>query len=505
MPVRWPHQIRCGEMFRQSVERGSRRILLTAPPGAGKTTMALDIITDYLNRGEKAVFYSNRRSLIMQTSRAMLKGNLDHGIRMAGCEDERHLPFQIASIQTEASRVLKKGRIELHDAKIVVLDEPHLNTGKDARTIMDKHVEAGAVIFAPTATPIDLDGLYDDLIVAGTPSELRACGAIVPCMHYGPDEPDLRDLGKLITGKDLTEKQATKAIMRQGIYGRVLGSFFAINPTKRPTLLFAPGVDESFWFAAEFAKKGIKAAHIDGDRIWISDEGDGMDSTDENRLRLFDRHESGEITVICNRFVMREGIDLPWASHLIFATIFGSLASYIQSGGRGGRAYPGKAFFTLQDHGGNWWRHGSLNEDREWFLDCTSNMMTGARKSRLQRKLAKEPSRCPQCAMILSGMACRCGFVITAKSRPVVQSDGSLIEHRGDIFRAPPVVNKPDTFAKWKRMYYRARNSQMTFAQAEALFFRENFYYPPQDLPKMPKDEYDRFRKVRDVQEESLI
>src|SRR5688572_31989517 len=41
----------------------------------------------------------------------------------------------------------------------------------------------------------------------------------------------------------------------------------------------------------------------------------------------------------------------------------------------------GKTHATLQDHGGNWWRHGSLNADRDWRPDETANGMTGDRKS----------------------------------------------------------------------------------------------------------------------------
>ena len=58
--------------------------------------------------------------------------------------------------------------------------------------------------------------------------------------------------------------------------------------------------------------------------------------------------------VLCNRFVCA-GIDAPWLAHGIFATIFTSLQSYLQSGGRLLRSFPGIDAVTIR-HGGNWWR-----------------------------------------------------------------------------------------------------------------------------------------------------
>jgi DNA repair protein RadD len=496
-PARWPNQIYAVSAVGEAVAAGHRKILVTGPTGSGKSTIMLDLATACLERDEPCVLYSNRRTLIAQISKTMLKGALDHGIRMAGHADERHLPFQIASFQTEESRVLRKKRQELHPAKLALIDEAHVNGGKTCQEIIRRHVEAGATVVGFTATPVDLGHIYEHLIVAGTVSEMRKCGALVPCIHYGPDEPDLKGLGKLILGKDLTEKQAIKAVMRQGVFGRVLESFHQINPTRRPTILFAPGVKESINFAEEFERNGIKAAHIDGDQIWMG--GEFYESSDAMRQRVFDLARIGEITVLTCRYVLREGIDLPFVSHVIFATVFGSLQSYIQSGGRVLRAHPGKKEATCQDHGGNWIHWGSLNADREWHLDYTGTMVAGARIERMREKIDREPCRCPQCSMILAGRICRCGYEIKTRSRPVVQSDGKLVEYRGDIFSPRVTKVEPDTASKWKSMYYRAKNGGMTFRQAEALFAKDHGYYPPRTLPLMPTSSYDLFRRVKDV------
>src|SRR5262249_8275086 len=126
-----------------------------------------------------------------------------------------------------------------------------------------------AVCVGFTATPIGLGDLYDTLIIAGTNSELRECGALVPCYHYGPDEPDMRHIRRVEVGKDLTENQNRRAMMVTGIFGGVLESWRKLNPEEKPTILFAPGVRESVWFADQFRANGIRAAHIDGEDVYV--------------------------------------------------------------------------------------------------------------------------------------------------------------------------------------------------------------------------------------------
>src|SRR5262249_13670995 len=160
-------------------------------------------------------------------------------------------------------------------------------------------------------------------IVAGTNSELRQCGALVPCQHFGPDEPDLRKFKKLQAGRDLSEADNVAAIMRPGIFGRVWDSFEKINPAHKPSILFAPGVKESVWCAEQFVSRGVSAAHIDGENVWV--DGKWYRSSREARGDILAASREGRIVVLCNRFVLREGVNATWLAHGIFATVFGSL------------------------------------------------------------------------------------------------------------------------------------------------------------------------------------
>jgi len=518
----WDHQQRGVDATLAAIRDGYRRILLTCPTGGGKTLIAQRLIERYLADQKRVVLYSNRKMLVDQTSDKLIEAGHYHGIRAAGYEDERDHPLQISSLQTENSRVLKKGKWKLHDAQLVIVDEAHLNSSTTVQKLLDLHLEEGnaAALVGLTATPLDLAHMYDKLIVAGNMSELRACGALVPAWHYGPDEPDLKQLKRgPALGADLSEEEQKTLMGKveddgkpnrklQVICGRVLDWFWRLNPDRRPTILFAPGVKESIWFAEQFKAAGISAAHIDGENVWIN--GEFYKSSRTIREQVLAGSKDGTIVALCNRFVLREGLDLPWLAHGILATVFGSLQSYLQASGRLLRAFTGLDHVSLQDHGGNWWRHGSVNADREWRLELTNSIVAAMHEDRFRLKQDAEPFRCPQCGMILSFPNCKCGWEAKPgkKSRPVLQADGTLREMSGDIFRAQRIYARPDAAAKWKRMYYRSKTEKgsRTFRAAAALFAVENYWqYPSRELPLMPIHEEDWYAKCSDVPWERLI
>lgn len=508
----WPHQIRGVDGVLSALLAGETRLCLTSPTGGGKSRCVCDIITAVVSMGWEAVLYTNRRLLIDQLTGVLTAAGIGHGVRAAGHEANLSLPVQISSLPTERSRTIKRGLWQPHgrDGKcLAVIDEAHLNANPTAQQMIDYHLSRGGAVLGVTATPINLGHLYSRLIVAGTNSELRKCGALVPCYHYGPDEPDLRHVGRVALGEDLTEAQNRKAIMVPGIFARVLEWWRRLNPDARPTILFAPGVPESLWFAEQFHAEGVSVAHIAGDELWVN--GSFRPSNPASRAEVLEASRTGEITVLCNRFVLREGLDLKWMAHGIFATVFGSLQSYIQSGGRLLRACPeaGKTHAVIQDHGGSWHRHGSLNADREWDMSLTGPVIAGLREERLRTRQEREPALCPQCRMVLAGYRCPCGFEITPgrKSRPVIQADGSLREMRGDVYKPRRVCQKPNAADLWKRMYHRAKSKKWdaTFRQAEAMFAQENgWQWPSRDLPLMPVDPLDWFKKVSEVPPERL-
>ena len=331
----WPHQERGLteiEAIRGAATEGNPpAICFTSPTGGGKSKCMVEIIKRDVAAGKKVSLYTNRRLLLEQISGVLEKHSIPFGIRAAGHERDQDKAVQLSSLQTEVQRVYKSNKWTLHKADTVLVDEAHCCGGDTSVKIINDHQRWGGHVIGFTATPLDIGHIYRHLVVAGTNSELRACGAHVIAHTYCPDEPDTRYIKRQASG-EYSEADVKKVIMTPVIFGRVLKWWKKLNPDARPAILFGPGVGESLWFAEQFINAGVPAAHIDGDKVWVN--GESYSSNAKVREQVLDDFRKGRIRVLCNRFVLREGIDIPEIYHCIFATVFGGLQSYLQSGGR---------------------------------------------------------------------------------------------------------------------------------------------------------------------------
>ncbi len=484
----WRHQERGLAEYRAAVDAGDKAICITSPTGGGKTRIMTEILAEAASHYQRVAIYTNRKLLRVQISGALNALGLDHGVMAAGHDPALLRDVQVASFQTVKSRVYDKERWDLHEADIVIVDEAHGNMNPTALQIIGDHQKQDATLVGFTATPVSLGSLYKRLIVAGTNSELRQCGALVPCTTYGPDEPDLKHVKRHKAG-EYVQDGMSKAIMVQSIFGRVYEWWRKLNPDGKPTILFAPGVKESRWFVEDLARRGVTAAHIDAD------------TPPEERQEIIEGSREGRIQVVCNRYVLREGINMPWLAHCIMATAFGALSNFLQAGGRLLRAYPGLDQVTLQCHGGSWHRFGSLNQDRVWTLDDTDKSIAAAQKKRREQG-EPEPICCPKCGGVrMTGPKCPfCGHQHKLSVRIVVQKNGDLKHQRGRVTKQKRPVGAEQK--QWDQCFYAAANSRngMTFDQAAGMYFHKHHSRPPGGLKNMPEgDSLDWQRRVSDV------
>ncbi len=475
-PPLWEPQARALREYRAAVDAGEKAICITAPTGGGKTRLIKEIAAEAREHYRRVVIYTYRKLVTTQSSGVLDAFGVQHGIMAAGHKPALLRDVQIASIQTIESRVYKQQRWELHPADIVIVDEAHGAVNPTVLKILADHEKQGAIRVGFTATPVGLEGVYTKLIVAGTNSELRACGALVPCTTYGPDEPDLKHVKRDKVG-EYVQGGMTKAIMVQSIFGRVYKWLMKLNPDLKPTILFAPGVAESRYFVEDFRKRGVTAAHIDAQ------------TPDDERVDIIEGSREGRIQVVCNRYVLREGVDMPWLAHCVMATSFGALSNFLQAGGRLLRAHPGLDKVTLQCHGGSWHHFGSLNADRVWSLGDTDRSVAKAQQQNRERGTGDpEPIRCPKCSGVrMSGPRCPfCGHTHTQSVRIVIQKDGELTRKRGNVTKKKKQVSTDQKL--WNACYYQARNSRsgMNFNQAAAAFRRKTRRNPPHTLDRVP-------------------
>src|SRR5215469_3572703 len=82
----------------------SKRVILVAPTGSGKTVIASALIKRVVTDGNRVIFVAHRREIITQTSQKLFDSDIDHGVIQADCPTRPDAPVQVASIQTLHAR-----------------------------------------------------------------------------------------------------------------------------------------------------------------------------------------------------------------------------------------------------------------------------------------------------------------------------------------------------------------------------------------------------------------
>lgn len=418
----------------QAAYRDTRRVLLVAPTGFGKTATAAVLIERAVARGRKVVFAVHRREIVLDTHRRLTAAGVRAGLVMAG-EPAADAPVQVASVQTLAARE------EHPPADLVVWDEAHHVAAESYREIARAYPEAWHL--GLTATPERSDGAglgdaFDRLVVGASVRELTEGGYLAPCDVVAPSR---RQDGALAMdpADALTEHAAG-----------------------RPAVAFSATVRESLALAVRLRERGVRAEHLDGE------------TPAKDRDAILRRFAEGRVDVVSNVFVLTEGWDCPRAEVCLLARGAGSVGTYLQMVGRALRHRPGKRALLL-DLVGAVHEHGMPDEDRAWTLDG------GAAK----RSDADWLAQCPACALVTLGRRCpvtdgrrrcpRCSAPMRGKDPARVLAEKLARVERNAI--APPEVK----LAAWERLT--AEATEKGYAPGWAAHrFRARFGHWPQGL-----------------------
>lgn len=501
-----PYQKLGNAALRRALKNGAQSPVMIAPTGAGKTLMIADILKD----GGKQMLLTHRRILLEQTSLFLNDMGVEHGIRAAGWGTNFDADIQLALVNTEHLQAHKNKKWPRHNPEIIHIDERHAMCGGMTQTVELNYRAAGAVSVGWTATPTELKGICDEAIQVVTVPELIKDGYLMQPVMYGPDMPDMKRVEKLKrqANGDFSKVGLDKFWKPQAIFGRVLSHYNALKREGCPAILFAQGVKESLWFAERLTEKGVRAAHMDGNNVWF--KGEFYKSDPEKRAEIFAMVDRGEIDILCNRFVLREGFNLPKIGHCILACVFGSRSSFVQSVGRVLRPYPGRSHAVIVDHGGNWLLHPAIDSGQPWEPFERQRVLAADRVEGTRERKIPEPICCPQCSCIrATGDTCpQCGFRTTKKSRLVVQVDGTLREVSGPAFPERVIRPMPDDEQVWKRCYFAALRNypDHTFQQVYSYYAMKNDWrWLPRDLKLMPTRSRTWFRKIGDVKQSELF
>jgi len=479
LPPLKPHQLSGLGKIRQARREGRVPLLVVAPCCGGKSRVITELAMDETRRGGRTVIKVHRKMLLDQLVGNFAAAGITPGVISPDYTPEPLHKIQIVSAQTVYSRAVLRSTLDMPEAQLVITDEAHQQSGTRERaiifgsfqnnTVQVGYANNGADVIGFTATPLMNGRIYKHIIELASYSELRACGMHQLIATVGPTEIDTQGLN-LNRAMEYSEKKLEERV--QIIFGDVYSHWQVLNPMQLPTILFAPSVPSSRWFANQFFQRGVPVAHLDGTHCLIPEGGELKEykTTRELRQHILDLSKAGEIKCIMNRFVLREAVDMPWLYHGITATVFGSVTTALQVVGRLQRKWPAYTHKILQDHGGIFWRHGDPNEDREWKLGDTAKQYSLDRVKKIQSGEIPEGIRCPKCGTWRKeGEQCYgCNNKHKQSVRVVRQITGNLKRMTGRIYKT---TKSSDDRAKiWTSALFAGGRANRTVSSAVKLY-----------------------------------
>ena len=427
--------------FHLCVANGTRRIILAAPTGAGKTIIGAEIIKAKARAYRPVLVLAHRREIIAQTSRKLYAAGIPHGIIQAGIPTRPLELVQVASIQTLWTRAMVRESMDLPPADLLWIDETHHCPAETYQKIVDAYPDA--VLLGTTATPCrgdgrGLGGIFETIIETPQVADLIAQGYLVKTRVYAPVDPNLK--GVETRSGDYVEWQLAERMDTDRLVGDIVTHWHKYGE-RRKTVCFACSVGHSVHIRDEFLKSGVRAEHIDGSTP--------KDERDATLTRL----ESGAIELVTNCMVLTEGWDMPECGCIILARPTKKLGLYRQMVGRVLRPTEGKPDAIVLDHSGATFRHGFVEDRIEWTLDPDERSTSAAHKKRLAGGHASRILECKQCGAVrVAGEPCfHCGYLPAPPPRLVEFDDGEL----GLVGRdrsVKPTVFDPAERARWHAM-----------------------------------------------------
>lgn len=409
-PIEPPAQIRelrdyqsaAIDALRNALRSGSKRPLLQAPTGAGKTRISGAIIEMARAKRKRVAFCVPALSLIDQTVESFGRDGIMH----VGVIQANHImtdwsaPVQVCSIDTLTRRGFPT-------VDFVIVDEAH----RKSETIVKWMAEHPEMIFIGLSATPWAKGLgkhYDCLIVATTIAELIDRGYLSPMRVFAPAHPDLT--GVKTTAGDYNEGQLAAAMNKAPLVADVVETWI-LRGEGRPTLCFAVDRAHAKHLQQRFEEAGIRCGYQDA-------------YTDPlERARIREDFKRGLLEVVCNVGTLTTGVD--WDVRcIILARPTKSEMLHVQIIGRGLRTAEGKVDCLILDHSDNHQRLGFVTDIHHPELD------DGSERGKAQKRQPPLPKECPSCHYLRPAKVSKCpccGFQPKPQNA-VETADGELRE-----------------------------------------------------------------------------
>lgn len=382
-------------------------VLMQGPTGMGKTAITVFMMGRAAAQGKRAYFLVHQNELLSQTSRALWKQQLEHGMIASG-KARSTLPAQVASVQTLVRRM------DLYkEPDLLIIDEAHRAAAKTYQTIIERW--PNAMVIGLTATPQRTDGkpldvMFDTLVMGPSIRELMDGGYLCDYEIYAPPIGIDVSTVKRKMG-DFDTKELENVVDKKSITGDAVAHYKTHANGKR-CVVMCVSIKHAQHVAEQYLAAGVSAGVIEGTMTGVQ------------RDKMLADFAGGELMVICNVQLLVEGVDIPMIEVVQWLRPTQSLVVWMQGNGRGLRPAPGKSGLIIFDHVGNCLRHGLPDDDREWSLE--------GREKGSKKKAADDEVKIKQCgscyAVFRPGpQECpHCGAPVAGQQRELEVVDGEL-------------------------------------------------------------------------------
>lgn len=502
LPELYPHQEDLRDRTRSALAKHGR-VILTAPPGMGKTRTAKWILGATANRepngnqSGKSLFTVHRRGLVQNATDSFYEEpRLPHGVIMSGIQPKLGHRVQVASIDTLLSWFVDGGEYPSDITfDLIVFDESHSHLPKLMK-FLDGHDERRkelgqhpAFVIGLTATPQakGLADVYREIVQGPSTQWLIENGFLSKFRYFRATTGQMDLLKKSSTG-DFTN--ASEAAAMDGLAGDLVRDWKKYAEG-RPTVGFFPRRSHAQEAMEELRAAGLRVEYVDGE------------TPDETRKRIFWELNEHRLDYICNVQVIERGTDIPRIGCVQLCVAIGSVVRYLQMIGRGSRIHPEKTDCLVLDHGGNVQRHGFFEDEQQWTLDITTKD-AGEQGTR-------PTIECPNCSAIYRGGKCNtCGYEPTPKERKSqgLEFDGSELKEVKPTEKKKSVKSAHDLMVS---CLFMAGRSGRTWKQAVGMFYKAcekqgtRHYVPKKvtvagrDYEMLKHDSLDGGRRVSDL------
>lgn len=318
--------------------------LVVSATGTGKTETFLGLVTRLEAESESIVrtlILVHRDDLVRQIV-ARIQANwpeLEPGVVAEGQEDYR-TSLTVATVQSMQRRIATACAYGAYTH--IVIDEAHHATANSYTEIIAicRAANPSVRLVGFTATPkrTDKQGLskvFDTVAFRFGIAPAIAAGALVPFRALG-----FRLDGDLDAAKQTDTDYDEAALVALLDYGNALDlaiEKYREHGESRQAILFAPTVAYARKAAAAFSAAGITAETV------------SAETPSATRELIYARFRSGATSILCNCFLLTEGMDFPAASLLLQLRPTKSDIVYVQMAGRVLRTAPGKLDAMIMD------------------------------------------------------------------------------------------------------------------------------------------------------------